>query len=82
MRRAAKIAKFLDHLLAILPFEPPYFEAVGLPCSYVGHAIVEEGAERGDGPAFLKVGKLVKYEKADLEVWLAATNDHRDDLGG
>ena len=50
--RAARIAKFLDHLLAILPFEPPYFEAVGLPCSYVGHAIVEEGAERGDGPAF------------------------------
>ena len=38
--------------------------------------------ERGDGPAFLKVGKLVKYEKADLEVWLAATNEHRDDLGG
>ena len=50
--RAAKIAKFLDHLLAILPFEPPYFEAVGLPCSYVGHAIVEEGADQGDGPAF------------------------------
>ena len=50
--RAAKIAEFLDHLLAILPFEPAYFEAVGLPCSYVGHAIVEEGAERGDGPAF------------------------------
>jgi excisionase family DNA binding protein len=38
--------------------------------------------ERGDGPAFLKVGKLVKYEKTDLEVWLAATNEHRDDLGG
>ena len=50
--RSAKIAAFLDHVLAILPFEPPYFEAVGLPCSFVGHAIVEEGAERGDGAAF------------------------------
>ena len=38
--------------------------------------------ERGDGPAYLKVGKLVKYEKVDLGAWLALTNDHRDDLGG
>ena len=50
--RSAKIAEFLDHLLAILPFEPPYFEAVGLPCSYVGHAIVEEDAHQGDGEGF------------------------------
>jgi lipid-A-disaccharide synthase len=50
--RSAKIAEFLDHLLAILPFEPPYFEAVGLPCSFVGHAIVEEGAHEGDGAGF------------------------------
>ena len=50
--RAAKIARFLDHLLALLPFEPPFFEAAGLPCSFVGHAIVEEGADQGDGPAF------------------------------
>ncbi len=50
--RAAKIAGFLDHILALLPFEPPLFEAHGLPCTYVGHAIVEEGADAGDGPAF------------------------------
>ena len=50
--RAAKIAKFLDHILALLPFEPPLFEVHGLACTYVGHAIVEEGADGGDGPAF------------------------------
>ena len=50
--RAATIARFLDHLLALLPFEPPYFEAVGLPCSFVGHAVVEEGADGGDGRGF------------------------------
>ncbi len=50
--RAAKIAMFLDHILALLPFEPPLFEAHGLPCTYVGHAIVEEGADGGDGPNF------------------------------
>ena len=50
--RARKIAAFLEHLLVLLPFEPPYFEAVGLPCTYVGHPILEEGADRGDGPGF------------------------------
>lgn len=50
--RAKRIAKFLDHVLALLPFEPPYFEAVGLPCTYVGHPVVEYGAERGDGAGF------------------------------
>ncbi len=40
--RARKIAAFLDHLLVLLPFEPPYFEAVGLPCSFIGHSAVED----------------------------------------
>lgn len=50
--RAREIARFLDRLLVLLPFEPPYFDAVGLPCSFVGHPVVEEGAGRGDGPGF------------------------------
>lgn len=50
--RAAKISEFLDHVLALLPFEPPLFETHGLPCTYVGHAIVEEGADAGDGVDF------------------------------
>jgi lipid-A-disaccharide synthase len=50
--RAATVARFLDHLLALLPFEPPYFERVGLPCSFVGHPAVESGAGAGDGPGF------------------------------
>ena len=49
--RARKIARFLDHLLALLPFEPPYFEKVGLPCTFVGHPAVEEG-QNADGAAF------------------------------
>lgn len=50
--RARKMARFLDHLLALLPFEPPYFEEAGLPCTFVGHPVVEAGADRGDGLAF------------------------------
>lgn len=50
--RAQRIARWYDHLMVLLPFEPPYFTAVGLSCSYVAHPVVESGADRGDGAAF------------------------------
>lgn len=50
--RAYSAAKAADHLLTLLPFEPPYFEHVKLPASYVGHPVIEGGADHGDGPAF------------------------------
>jgi lipid-A-disaccharide synthase len=50
--RARVLARRLDHLLCLLPNEPAYFEAAGLRATHVGHAVVESGAERGDGPAF------------------------------
>ena len=40
--RAAKMAKAIDHVLALFPFEPPYMEAAGMTCDFVGHPIVEE----------------------------------------
>src|SRR5262249_49941979 len=51
--RARRMARWYDHLLTLLPFEPPYFEAVGLSCTYVGHPVVESGADRGDAARFL-----------------------------
>jgi lipid-A-disaccharide synthase len=50
--KARKLARWYDHLMALLPFEPAYFREVGLSCSYVGHPVLESGAERGDGAAF------------------------------
>lgn len=47
-----KVAQFLDHLLALLPFEPPYFTAEGLDCTFVGHPIIESGASAGDAARF------------------------------
>jgi lipid-A-disaccharide synthase len=35
--RAAKMAPAVDHVLALLPFEPPYMEAAGMTCDFVGH---------------------------------------------
>lgn len=37
--RATKMAKVIDHVLAILPFEPPYMQAAGMSCDFVGHPI-------------------------------------------
>jgi lipid-A-disaccharide synthase len=46
------VAGFLSHLLTIFPFENPYFEKWGLPCTFVGHPTAEMGFERGDGAGF------------------------------
>ena len=37
----AKIAAWLNHLLALLPFEPPYFTCHGLQTTFVGHSCLE-----------------------------------------
>ncbi len=50
--RAGKVARLVDHLMTLLPFEPPYFEAEGLPTTFVGHPVVECGAETGDAQRF------------------------------
>lgn len=50
--RARRMARWYDHLMALLPFEPAYFERVGLACSYVGHPVLDSGADRGDGARF------------------------------
>ena len=41
-KRAQKISKFYNLLLAILPFEPPYFEKYGLKTVFIGNPAVEK----------------------------------------
>jgi len=50
--RAWRMARWYDHLMTLLPFEPPYFERVGLSCSFVGHPVLECGANHGDSGRF------------------------------
>jgi lipid-A-disaccharide synthase len=50
--RARRMARWYDHLLALLPFEPLYFREVGLACTYVGHPVIDSGAGQGDGARF------------------------------
>jgi len=40
--RSKKISNFVDHILALFPFEPRYFKDVGIKCDFVGHPIVSE----------------------------------------
>ena len=44
-KRAEKISKLYDLLLAILPFEPPYFEKHGLKTVFIGHPITENAPD-------------------------------------
>lgn len=41
--RAQKMAAHIDHVLALLPFEPPLMEAAGMSCDFVGHPAVVHG---------------------------------------
>ncbi len=54
--RARKMARYFDLVLALLPFEVPFFEAHGLHAIFVGHPVVERAARMTGGEALR--GKL------------------------
>lgn len=41
-KRVERMRGVVDHVLALFPFEPPYMEAAGMSCDFVGHPIVSE----------------------------------------
>ena len=44
--RARSMRRYVDHILALLPFEPDvHLRLGGPPCSYVGHPIIEQIAQ-------------------------------------
>ena len=40
--RARHMARFVDHVLALLPFEPPYMTGAGMSCDFVGHPVAAQ----------------------------------------
>ncbi|SEN66036.1 lipid-A-disaccharide synthase [Loktanella fryxellensis] len=40
--RAARMARHIDHVLALFPFEPPLMQAAGMTCDFVGHPVVAQ----------------------------------------
>ncbi len=50
--RVFKLKRKVDRILCLLPFEPIFFEAAGIPVTFVGHPVLESGADAGDAAAF------------------------------
>jgi lipid-A-disaccharide synthase len=79
--RAAKMARVIDHVLALLPFEPPYMTAAGMTCDFVGHPVVAEplatpteaALMAGDGPLILALPGSRKSEVSRLAPVIGAT---------
>jgi lipid-A-disaccharide synthase len=52
-KRAQKMARHVDQVLALLPFEPPFMQAAGMQCDFVGHPVANTAqASRQDCGAF------------------------------
>ncbi len=49
--RARVLARAVDHLLGIHPFDPDYFEPAGLPTTFTGNPALERDLS-GDGPGW------------------------------
>ncbi len=45
--RVAKIGRSVDRMLALFPFEPPVYEAAGVPVTFVGHPLAQAAARHG-----------------------------------
>jgi lipid-A-disaccharide synthase len=41
-KRAERMAAHVDQVLALFPFEPPYMQAGGVACDFVGHPVVTD----------------------------------------
>lgn len=61
--RVAKIRERVDRVLCLLPFEPVIFEAAGIPAGFVGHPVLESGADRGDAARFRAAHGLLDSER-------------------
>ena len=74
--RAAKMARHIDHVLALLPFEPPYMEAAGMTCDFVGHPVVaERQATKPEADAF-----RAAYEIADAPLILVLPGSRKSEV--
>jgi lipid-A-disaccharide synthase len=51
-RRVRAFPDLWEHLLCLLPFEVAFFAGHGLPASFVGHPVLESGADQGDAARF------------------------------
>lgn len=76
--RARKMARVIDHVLALLPFEPPYMTEAGMTCDFVGHPVVAEPvATETQAAAFRKAQGIA----ADAPLVVALPGSRRSEIG-
>lgn len=75
--RAEKISKLYDLLLAILPFEPPYFEKYGLKTVFIGSPIVENAPDFSQKPQ-IRSEFRAKYKIAENSTVVLLTPGSRN----
>ena len=61
--RVLKLRRKVDRILCLLPFEPIFFEAAGIPVTFVGHPVLESGADRGDAARFRATHGLAETDR-------------------
>jgi lipid-A-disaccharide synthase len=56
--RAKTVGNYIDHLFCLLPNEADYFTPHGAKATFIGHPVVEGGANKGNAAAFRKKYKI------------------------
>jgi len=76
-RRADKMARVVDHVLALFPFEPPFMRAAGMDCDFVGHPVVAEPVASADEIAAFRAD----FDLGDAPFLLALPGSRRGEVG-
>ncbi|WP_298848376.1 lipid-A-disaccharide synthase [uncultured Ruegeria sp.] len=74
--RADKMAKVIDHVLALLPFEPPYMERAGMECDFVGHPVASEPTATPEEIAAFRN----RFDLGDAPILLALPGSRRGEI--
>jgi len=78
--RESRVRRFpglWERLLCLLPFEPDYFAAHGLPARFVGHPVLESGADRGNAARFRARHGLAQ----EIPVLVLMAGSRRNEIG-
>lgn len=74
--RAARMAAHVDHVLALLPFEPPYMTEAGMGCDFVGHPVTTEPQATDSEIAAFRVAR----DMVDSPVCLLLPGSRRSEI--
>ena len=73
--RVRKFPGLWDKLLCLLPFEPAWFAARGIEATFVGHPVLESGADTGDATRFRQ-----RHGLADQRILILMPGSRRSEV--